>query len=106
MKKNSLKKVSMLLATVCMCSSIQIPVYASESESVIDTVVLENSDVGIEELVIDNIPEQVTDELNIDKKNIIEVSDRDAEDLSSITVVNNDATETAYMFSEPAKIYR
>lgn len=101
-----MKKTSTVFLSAIMCiSSLSTSnmVYAMETEEKEEAIILENSEVGTEELVVENIPEEISEELNIDEDKVIEISARDAEDLSSITVVNNDATETAYMFSEPVK---
>lgn len=72
-------------------------VYASIPENRV------TSEISLEELTVENIPEQISDQIDADMEDVVEVSTKDAEDLSSITLVNADNTETVYLFSEPVK---
>lgn len=52
-------------------------------------------------LTFSNIPDEFLSSLGNDK--ITDISQRAADDLSSIVTVNDDGTETLYMFAEPVK---
>lgn len=97
-KKNNKKQIS----NICIMFLISILVttntaYASVPEN------NETSKMSVKELTVEKMPEQITDEIDADIADVVEVSTKDAEDLSSITLVNADNTETAYLFSEPVK---
>ena len=101
------KKLNALLLTFCIVFSVVaavLPVYAVEADGGIDVVGAAESVLKAEKLVLseDDVPEVISFQSAQEKGHILRLRDKEADDYT-VVFLNDDNTETMYLFAEPVK---
>ena len=101
------KKLNALLLTFCILFSVVaavLPVYAIEADGGIGVVGATDSVLKVEKLVLneDDVPEVISFQSAQEKGHVLRLRDKEADDYT-VVFLNDDNTETMYLFAEPVK---
>ena len=101
------KKLNALLLTFCILFSVVaavLPVYAIEEDGGIGVVGATDSVLKVEKLVLneDDVPEVISFQSAQEKGHVLRLRDKEADDYT-VVFLNDDNTETMYLFAEPVK---
>ena len=101
------KKLNALLLTFCIVFSVVaavLPVYAIEEDGGIGVVGASESVLKVEKLVLneDDVPEVISFQSAQEKGHVLRLRDKEADDYT-VVFLNDDNTETMYLFAEPVK---